>query len=421
MKTKLLNISLLYVEDDNDTRVALSEVFKKKVKKLYVAKDGVEALELFKQHNIHIVISDLMMPEMDGNELCSEIKKLNYLVHFILLTAFNDSKLLVNAIDSGVDKFLQKPVNAKKLFSIMDETYEKIIDRFEMEKSTVCVKEAEKIANLSYWHVNLTTKEISFSQEAKTLFNLNNEQDLKVNYKRFSDSVKKEDKAKFLEVFEKLVFEKKEIDEVVSIEGVDNKIFYIHIAAKKWKSSACGSNHITGLFQDVSSYELQKSELLKQSQSDPMLNISNKKFLMYELENLIKLSKRYGHPIGVIFFDIDDFKCINDICGHLVADKILIELSNLVKNSIRQSDYFGRWGGDEFVIVTGYSSPESTIQLARKLLDKIENYKWIEETALTISIGISSYEAGDDVNTLLNRADEKMFEAKKLGKNRYSY
>ena len=81
MNTQLLNITLLYVEDDEDTRVALSEVFKKKVKKLYVAKDGVEALELFKQHNIHIVISDLMMPEMDGNELCSEIKKLNHLVH----------------------------------------------------------------------------------------------------------------------------------------------------------------------------------------------------------------------------------------------------------------------------------------------------------------------------------------------------
>ena len=421
MNTQLLNITLLYVEDDEDTRVALSEVFKHKVSKLYVAKDAKEALKLFKKHCIHMIISDFQMPEMDGNELCSAIKEINPLVSFVLLTAFNDSKLLIDAIDSGVDRFLQKPVNAKKLFSVIDEMYEKIINRFEMEESTVCIKEAEKIANLSYWSVNLTTGKISFSKEAKELFDLEDKKDGEIDYKTFSNFVKEEDKVKFLEIFEKLIFQENKIDEVISIVGKNNKDLYIHIAAKRWESSACGSKHITGLFQDVSSYELQKKELLKQSQSDPMLKISNKKLLMHELENLIKFSNRYGHPIGVLFFDIDNFKCINDTCGHLVADEILIQLSNLIKDNIRQSDHFGRWGGDEFVIVTGHSSPEATIKLAKKLINKIENYRWIEETALTISIGISFYEAGDNVDTLLNRADEKMFEAKKLGKNRYSY
>ncbi len=421
MNTELLNITLLYVEDDNDTRVALSDVFKNKVSKLYVAKDAKEALELFKKHCIHMIISDFQMPLMNGNELCSAIKEINPLVSFVLLTAFNDSKLLIDAIDSGVERFLQKPVNAKKLFLVIDEMYEKIMNRFEMEKSTVCVREAEKIANLSYWYVNLTTGRINFSKEAKELFNLEDKIDPKIDYKVFSKYVKIRDKVKFLEIFEKLIYKNDEIDEVISIVGKNNKDLYIHIAAKRWKSSACESKHITGLFQDITTFELQRLKLLKQSQSDPLLNIANKKFLIYELENLIKFSKRYGHPIGAIFFDIDNFKCINDTYGHLVADDILVELSNLIKNDIRQSDYFGRWGGDEFVIIAGYSNQDSTIELVHKLLNKIKNYRWMQEIELTVSVGISFYEDGDDVNTLLNRADEKMFESKKLGKNRYSY
>ena len=78
-------------------------------------------------------------------------------------------------------------------------------------------------------------------------------------------------------------------------------------------------------------------------------------------------------------------------------------------------------GGDEFVLVTAYSSPESTIELAQKIQGKIKNYSWTESIDLTVSLGIASYEVDDDVKRLLNRADLKMLEAKKYGKNRYCY
>ncbi|MEA2091391.1 MAG: response regulator, partial [Campylobacterota bacterium] len=151
MSFKSLDLTLLYVEDDDNARMRLTEVFKHKVENLYVAKDAIEALELFKKHYIHFIISDFQMPNMNGNELCSAIKKINPSVCFVLLTAYNDSNLLINAIDVGVDKFLQKPVNAKKLFNVIDAIYEKIMNKFQLEKSRVCLQEAEKIALLSYW------------------------------------------------------------------------------------------------------------------------------------------------------------------------------------------------------------------------------------------------------------------------------
>lgn len=419
MNQKLLNLTLLYVEDDEDTRTSLSEVFRHKVQNVLVAKDGVEALKIFKENRVHFIISDYNMPNMDGNELCKEIKNIAHTIPFVMLTAFNDTKLLINSIDVGVDKFLQKPVDANKLFLAIDDIYEKILNQFKLEKSTVCLQEAERIALLSYWDVNLNNGVVHFSQEAKELFGFSAES--KVDYKEFEKIVKLEDKENFINIFEHRIYKDESIDEIVSIKNNGDRYTYIHIVAKKWKSSICGNNHVIGLFQDISDHEIQKLRLLKETQCDSMLNISNKKFITLELENLVKISKRYGHHLGVIFFDIDGFKKINSDYGHLVADDVLIDLAKLIKSDIRQSDFFGRWGGDEFIIITGYSSPESTIEFAKKIQAKINNHTWESNIELTISIGISFYELGDDVKSLIYRADTKMYEAKKSSKNKICF
>jgi len=419
MNRELLNLTLLYVEDEEDTRNTLSEVFRLKIKNVLVAEDGVEALEIFKNNKIHFIISDYKMPNMNGTELCQEIKKIDSSIPFIMLSAFHHTNLLIDSIEVGVDKFLQKPVNADKLFTIINNIHKKILNQFNLEKSTVCLQEAEKIALLSYWDVNLNSGYIHFSKEAKELFGMLDKDD--VTYKQFAELVKSEDKDKFIEIFEYKIYDYENVDEVVSIKNKDNKYIYIHIIAKKWKSSICGNNHIIGLFQDVSHFETQKLRLLKESQCDPMLNISNKKFLIVELENLIKSSRRYGHNIGVIFFDIDDFKKINSDYGHLVADEILMELAKIIKSDIRQSDEFGRWGGDEFVIITGYSSQESTIEFAKKIQHRIKNNRWKSNIKLEISMGVAFYGMDDDAYSLINRADEKMYEAKRSGKNRYCF
>ena len=419
MNHELLNLTLLYVEDDISTRNTLSEVFKLKVKNVLVAEDGVEALEIFNKNKIHFVISDYQMPNMNGNELCKKIKQIDQSVVFVLLTAFNHTNLLIDSIEVGVDKFLQKPINSKQLFLIIDNIYAKILDQFRLEKSTVCLQEAERIALLSYWDVNLNNNIIHFSDEAKELFSIENEN--RVDYKELSQRVKIEDQEKFIDIFQYRIFKDENIDEIVSIRNKENRFIYIHVVAKKWKSSVCGSNHIIGLFQDVSHFETQKLRLLKESQCDPMLGISNKKYLIVELESLIQSSKRYGHNIGVIFFDIDDFKTINSDYGHLVADDILLELATLIKSDIRQSDEFGRWGGDEFVIITGYSSEKSTIEFAKKIQKKIQSNKWASNINLKISMGLSFYEFNDDAYKLINRADKKMYKAKSTGKNKFCF
>jgi len=126
---KKIDITVLYAEDDKDTRVMISDILRLKIENVIVAKDGEEALELFKTNKIHLVISDYNMPKMNGNELCDAIKKIDKLVSFVLLTAHNDTSLLIGAIDAGVDKFLNKPIKADKLFGVIDRVYKDIEDK----------------------------------------------------------------------------------------------------------------------------------------------------------------------------------------------------------------------------------------------------------------------------------------------------
>ncbi|MEA3373572.1 MAG: diguanylate cyclase [Campylobacterota bacterium] len=414
MKTTLLNLTLLYVEDDTDTRKQLSNVLRYKVDKLYVAKDGKEALELFKSHQIHAVLSDFQMPHMDGNELCQAIKGIKPFIPFILLTAYNDSKLLIDAINAGVDKFLTKPIDGDKLFALLDHIGHEVMQKFQLERTNTCLQEAEKVAHLAYWDVNLLTRKISFSEEAAELFEIEQH----IGYETFAKMVYDEDRPLFLDIFEKRIFEEDEIDELLAIKTAKSEILYMRIAAKRWESSVCGRSHAIGLFQDVSRYELERLRLLRESQSDPILKIANKNVLTLELTNLIKRSKRYGDPLTVLFFDIDNFKGINDNYGHLTGDSVLQQLTSIVKEHIRESDHFGRWGGDEFVIVPNNTNLKSANKLGQKLVDVVAAFAWPDDMSVTISVGVASYEAGDNVSSLLCKADKMMLKAKKCGKNR---
>lgn len=113
--TDFQKISLLYVEDDEDIRSELTDFLEIYFRKLYVAQDGLEGLNLFKEYSPDIIISDIQMPIMDGLTMCEEIRKINQDVPILITTAFNEPSFLIRSIDLGVDKYVTKPININKL------------------------------------------------------------------------------------------------------------------------------------------------------------------------------------------------------------------------------------------------------------------------------------------------------------------
>ncbi|MGA1939416.1 EAL domain-containing protein [Arcobacter sp. YIC-310] len=145
----IFDITLLYVEDEESIREELSYFLEKRVKKLYVASDGLEGLQLYKEVNPDIIISDIRMPNLNGIEMCEEIKKINENARIIILTAFNDSENLTNAINLNIDRYLIKPTNLKTLHDSINKIYRTILLERENKEVINLLEQYKKVVDLS--------------------------------------------------------------------------------------------------------------------------------------------------------------------------------------------------------------------------------------------------------------------------------
>jgi diguanylate cyclase (GGDEF)-like protein len=162
---------------------------------------------------------------------------------------------------------------------------------------------------------------------------------------------------------------------------------------------------------------LHKEELLKLSMTDPLTGINNRAKFEQELDKWFEIFRKYQSPLSLIIFDIDNFKNINDIYGHLAGDSVIITLTKTIQELIRRTDIFARWGGDEFVILLPNTSKKDAIDLAERIREKVDKSLAESSERFSCSFGVVSAKKNDNIKSIIKRADEKLYQAKKLGKN----
>jgi diguanylate cyclase (GGDEF)-like protein len=118
-----------------------------------------------------------------------------------------------------------------------------------------------------------------------------------------------------------------------------------------------------------------------------------------------------------LIFDIDNFKNINDEYGHLSGDKILQEIVSTVKNTIRKSDVFSRWGGDEFLILLPNTVIDQASEMAERMRSNIQKIKSGEVENITCSFGLVYLKENESAEDVLKKADKLLYDAKGSGKN----
>lgn len=121
---------------------------------------------------------------------------------------------------------------------------------------------------------------------------------------------------------------------------------------------------------------------------------------------------------GVIFFDIDHFKRVNDTYGHDIGDYVLSEVAALAKKYTRNHDKLIRWGGEEFLIICEIDQEDSLRNIAENLRLMIENYNFRNAGSITVSFGCAIHNANNDILDTVKVADEKLYIAKDSGRNR---
>ena len=154
------------------------------------------------------------------------------------------------------------------------------------------------------------------------------------------------------------------------------------------------------------------------SETDTLTKINNRlkldKFLQYQLDSF----ERYHEEFSIILIDIDHFKKFNDTFGHLIGDKVLVHVADIMKKNCRKLDMIGRWGGEEFLMICPNTNIDNAATLAESLRTLIEETHLKNIEGVTISLGIAEMNAFDNFNTIVARADKALFSAKQNGRNR---
>jgi diguanylate cyclase (GGDEF)-like protein/PAS domain S-box-containing protein len=150
---------------------------------------------------------------------------------------------------------------------------------------------------------------------------------------------------------------------------------------------------------------------------DSLTGLYNRRMFESLLEREMHRAKRYTYPLSIIFFDIDDFKKINDVHGHKVGDEVLIDIAVLVQNCIRNSDIIARWGGEEFILILPETNLQDAKDKAETIRETIANEIFPNSIHLTCSFGATLLLKTDTIYTLFKRCDDLLYKAKELGKN----
>lgn len=442
---KLPNIKLLEAK-------LLQEYFE-----VITAMSGREALKLIDTKKPDIILLDIMMPSMNGFEVCKKIREnpKTYHIPIIMVTALSSPEDRVKGLEAGADDFITKPINDLALFARVKSLIrlKMLIDEFQARETT-----SEELGTAGD---NSCLTQVSY-RNARIL--LLNDKDFDAN--RLQDILKTDDniivnKEKIHDFETDLIrgdFDLIAID--LSLRSIDGLRIVSQLRSNNETRNLpillIGDEYefdriLKGLEIGAIDYVIRPidgSEFLARARTqikrkryqdklkqnyedsltlaliDTLTGAYNRRYVDVHLPRLLERAKKTKKDLSILMFDIDFFKRINDTYGHSVGDDILQEVISRVSGIIRNIDLLARLGGEEFLVILPDSNKEITESIGQRLLTIISENEFSskdlpETIPLTISVGMAYYNPDrvKDMRTLLKNADEALYKAKKSGRN----
>jgi two-component system cell cycle response regulator len=452
------DIHILVVEDSLTQAEKLRFILEKNDYRVTVVKDGVEALESMEMIMPDLVISDILMPKMDGYQLCEIIKNHDVYkdIPVILLTALSDPGDVINGLKSRADNFITKPYNEHFLLSrvqhmlinldlrrnriseigievffagekhfinseriqIIDlllSTFENAVQKTkELEESNINLKNAfETIRQLENNYRNI----LDSNTDALVVINYDKE----ILYKNpaakklFSNKIN-DSTIKFLGL-EELNIGTKEI--IFNKENGEEVIADITISKTNWEGEEA---YLLSIKDETEKVKLLE-KLRVQAIRDELTSLYNRRGFLNYFEKKIEYAKRNNKELVLFFIDIDGMKSINDNLSHNKGDLAIIETANILKASFSYNDVISRIGGDEFAIISLESDDKAVQKKLEKLIMNQErlNREKKYEFNVSISIGTSYFDpkAPKSIDELMSKADQLMYQNKNSKKETF--
>ena len=445
---------ILLVEDDSFFREVYTDLLKEDGYNVEVAASGEEALDMIGRGGYHLVVTDLVMRDVSGLDILSEVKRLDPATAVIMVTGHANVETAIYALKNGATDYLIKPINQDEFRHIVSHCMEQrrlLDENLELKELVNLFQVSQNISNcleLERLYQMLTDalmKEVGVSRalgyfvengqlklcELKGIEELNahllgqaviGESDLRddgTSHLIYLRNFLPEGAEGACDVSEAMCLYlryKSDLQGVVILFNDPGAMLPRDINRK----------HISFLLDqgllaldNAVRYNIAKDLLY----IDELTGLYNYRYLDVVLERELKRCERYGSNLGVLFLDIDLFKSVNDNFGHLIGSRVLREVGALVRKSVRDVDAVIRYGGDEYTIVLVETGMEGAAIVAERIRKTIEMHTFAKADGLAIKLTVSlGYAcAPDDAATkaeLLEMADQAMYRGKSAGKNR---
>ena len=279
--------------------------------------------------------------------------------------------------------------------------------------------------NLGHWYWNIKTNEVTFNPlKVTTLGYDKSEIPEHVTYQFFTDKLHPEDFQKAMDAMRDHLYGKADVYEIeYRIKAKDGTFKWYYDRGRITQYDNGKPAFLAGIVFDITEkketqLELEyKNRILSEISSiDGLTKIGNHRTLIEHLKAEIAETSRTSSPLSIALFDIYDFKKVNDSKGHVYGDQVLVDLASIITKSIRGTDFAGRYGGEEFMVIF----PNTTLSVASKISERIrqavEDYNFVDGLRVTISGGTSQYN-NETITELVHSADTKLYTAKRNGKN----
>lgn len=415
------------------------------------ATNGPEALEVAARDNPDIILLDVMMPEMDGFEVCRRLKADPAVSHIpvVMVTALSDLSDRIQGLEAGADDFLTKPVNDLALFSrvrslvrlkmTMDELKlrRQTGERFghNHSESEMAVEGArvlvidDNVSDASHMSRHMGEKfDMIFESDPAAALGMAGQggHDLIVvsldhrgaDPLRMTADIRNTPASRQTPIL--LVAEESDAERVAkALEmGVND---YILRPIEPSELLARAKTQIRRKrYQDMLRQDVENS--IAMAMTDTLTGLHNRGYFDQHLQSLLERLDKEGKGFALIMMDIDHFKAVNDTHGHPAGDRILKEFATRISSGIRGFDLAARYGGEEFVVVL----PDADAALANMVAERLrqmvqqrpfETGESVGEIEVTCSLGVAEARSGDDRMDIMKRADDCLYKAKKSGRN----
>ncbi len=434
---------ILIVDDLPANLLALRKLLKKVNCQVVEALSGNEALTLCLDHEFALILLDVNMPEMDGYEvaeLLSQDQKTKETPIILVTANYTTSENQIKGYKVGALDYIQKPINDEILLAKVQVFLKLENQKRELNDTLNALNEASnhnKLVFNSAHDAILSVDEqcniVLANPAANSMLHI---YDGSLLDKPLSSIFSFESEDSHASWQETSIAKSMQSDNPFPIRETnlellrqDGTSFPVEMSyapyTRECDSTTTSISSGVVTFRDISEIKGHEQELMRLAREDPLTHLPNRLMFNERLEEALNNCMRHNDGMALFYLDMDHFKQINDTLGHDTGDKLLLSVTQRMRDCLRQSDMIARLGGDEFaVLMPRINNVTEITRVAEKMIQQMGAPHMLNghSTLITFSIGIVTFpEAGNTTEQIMKAADTAMYHAKSKGRNNYQF